>query len=59
MAGQKHTGDFDCSESQRAMVHGPSCKKTPKRQVTKATFEKWQRDDHDHQTLMRMWLRVL
>ena len=35
-----------------------ACKKTPtcKRQVTKATFEKWQRDnDRDHQTLV--WRR--
>ena len=50
MAGQKRAGDF-CSESP-----GPSCKKTPTRQVTKATFDKWQRDnDRDYQTLT--WLR--
>ena len=31
-------------------------KKTPKRQVTKATFDKWHQDnDRDHQTLV--WLR--
>ena len=49
MAGQKRAGDFG-SESL-----GPSCKKTPTRQVTKATFDKWQRDnDRDHQTLA--WL---
>ena len=50
MAGQKRAGDFG-SESP-----GPSCKKIPTRQVTKATFDKWQRDnDHDHQMLV--WLR--
>ena len=45
-----HAGDFG-SESP-----GPSCKKkTPTRQVTKATFDKWQRDnDRDHQMLT--WL---
>ena len=58
MAGQKRVSDFDAvSESP-----GPSCKKTSvstgtcKRQVTKATFDKWQRDNNrDHQMLV--WLR--
>ena len=50
MAGQKRVGDFG-SESP-----GTSCKKTSIRQVTKATFDKWQRDnDRDYQTLV--WLR--
>ena len=53
MAGQKRASDFDTGSSESP---GPSCKKTPKRQVTKATFDRWQRDnDRDHQTLV--WLR--
>ena len=49
MTCQKRAGDFDTGSS------GPSCKKTPTRKVTKATFDKWQRvNDRDHQTLV--WL---
>ena len=52
MAGQKRTSDFDTGSSESP---GPSCKKTPKRHVMKATFDRWQRDyDCDHQMLV--WL---
>ena len=51
MAGQKRASDFDTGSSE-----SPGVNKTPKRQVTKATSDRWQRDnDRDHQTLV--WLR--
>ena len=48
--GQKHT-----VESSSEKDPGPS-KKAPKRQVTKSTFEKWQRE-HERQYSMLSWLR--
>lgn len=52
MTRYKRPGDFHAETSESP---GPSCKKIPKRHVTKATFDIWQQDnDRNHSTIGKL-----